>query len=648
MRKDNSTKSLLVLSLAMLATISRGGDWNIPVDAPLLTRWAKEVSPANALPEYPRPQMVRKEWLNLNGLWDYAITDKNRTSTSATYDGQILVPFCIESALSGVMKPFLPTQRLWYHRRFTIPASWDGQRVLLHFGAVDWETRVMLNGTNLGSHRGGYDAFSFDVTDALKPGKNDLVVEVDDPTDSSWQLHGKQKLHPGFAFMTAVSGIWQTVWLEPVADSYVDALRMVTDVNAGVLHLTINGRISPSPKKVVATVFDGTTPVATVTGTLGGELTSTVIANLAKFYKATSELATTTIDLPIPRAKSWSPDSPFLYNLNVTIEDADGKPIDRVNSYFGMRTLTKGKDAKGHERVYLNDKMLLLPGVLDQGYWPDGLYTAATDGALEFDLQAAKRLGVTIRKHVKIEPDRWYYWADVIGVLVMQDMPSGSEGDAHTDMPTSPEAADESQAEFNSLITQRWNHPSIICWVMFNEGWGQYNTLAFAKWAKELDPTRLIDEASGFPWHGGGDVADHHGGSAPSDGERIGITSEDGGWGLSSPGHDWQPQDKDETYRTYDSTTGGTRESLNRPGTMPAVDAVTKAWFTKKVVDLFQNLYRQSDEIGQTGDFVNNFVDQEIDCDGLFSYDRAVWKVDPDRVRAAARGEIGSANRIIR
>ena len=604
-----------------------------------MTQWAREVSPANALPEYPRPQLVRDTWQNLNGLWDYAITDKQVEKAPAAYEGRILVPYPIESALSGVMKPLLPTQRLWFHRRFTIPDSWAGQRVLLQFGAVDWETQVVLNGKDLGGHRGGYDAFFFDITDALRPGENDLVIRADDPTSSSWQLRGKQTLHPGGAAYTASSGIWQTVWLEPVPASHIETLHIVTDGIAGILHLTVGARITPQPAPVTVTVSDGMKTVATAEGMLGSQLTPAVLADL-KWYKATSSGASATLAIPIPNAHLWTPEDPFLYNLTITIHAVDGKGDDVVHSYAGLRSLSVGKDAKGNTRLFLNGKVTMLPMVLDQGFWPDGIYTAPTDAALRFDLDAEKELGVAVRKHVKMEPDRWYYWADKLGVLVLQDMPTGEEGNAATDRPTSPEAAAQCEMEMRALIAQRWNHPAIISWNMFNEGWGQHDTVATAAWARALDPTRLIDEASGFPWQGAGDICDCHGGVPPKSDTEISIDTENGSVGLKSPGHDWPGRLW--TPLTYDAATDGPA-SPRRNG-LYTLDASSKAWFTRWVRAMFHSLWANMDQTGQTGDSYCQITDVETEEDGLISYDRTVWKVDPDPIRLAAQGQSMRSN----
>lgn len=435
----------LALSLSALGRAAADAPWH-PANGPLMTRWAKLVSPTNALPQYPRPQMVRKEWQNLNGLWDYAVTDKGIVTAPASYDGQILVPFPIESALSGVMKAFLPTQRLWYRRTFNVPEAWQGKHLLLHFGAVDWDTEVWVNRRSLGTHRGGYDAFEFDITDRVnKAGPQEIAVGVTDPSETGWQLRGKQTLHPGGASYTAVSGIWQTVWLEPVSLSHIETLKMVTDADTGVLHLTVAARIKPGQAPVTVTVSDGAVPVATASGVLGSELSEEAKDTLLHWYKATSALTVTTLDIPIPKAHLWTPDDLFLYDLTVTVKGDDGS--DTVTSYAGMRSLRIGKDAKGNMRLYLNGKVTMLPMALDQGFWPDGIYTAPTDDALRFDLEALKTLGLFPRKHVKVEPERWYYWADKLGLLVLQDMPTGDEGNAATDLPTSPEAAAQCQTE---------------------------------------------------------------------------------------------------------------------------------------------------------------------------------------------------------
>ena len=626
---------LPLVALAVLASIqpaARAAEW-APVPGPLMTRWAAEVSPANALPEYPRPQMVRPRWANLNGLWDCAITDKSAAAPTE-FDGRILVPFPIESPLSGVKKPLRPDQRLWYRRTFAVPVDWRGGRVLLHFGAVDFEAAVSVNGKPVGSHRGGYDAFTLDITGALRPeGGQEVIVSVLDPTEAGPQLRGKQSLHPAGAFYTASSGIWQTIWIEPVGASSITSLKMIPDLKTGALRLTVEGSIAPVPLRVEVEAFDGETSVAKTAGTLGGEITPAVRENLVEFYKATATFASATVDVPIKNPKLWSPDRPFLYGLTVTLKDGGGKTLDTVKSYFGMRSVAVGSDADGHARPMLNGKPVLLAGVLDQGFWPDGVYTAPTDAALKFDIEAMKKLGLNaVRKHVKIEPDRWYYWCDTLGLLVLQDMPSGEgAGDPKTDRVLNPAAAAENRAEFGRLIGQRFNHPSIVAWVMFNEGWGQFDTLRIAAWAKQLDPTRLIDDASGFPHHGGGDVIDVHGGIPPIAPAQIGLDTESMGIGLFVPGHTW-PGDLWGTV-SYDPQTGEVT-----PGREPMNDA-SKAWYTRQVRTFFKSLHANAARTGHSGDFKVQLTDVEIESNGLLTYDRTVWKVDPAGIAPAARGK---------
>ena len=641
----HSTLIVLLCSLGFLAGPARADEWR-PIKGPLMTRWAKDVTPANALAEHPRPQMARDSWQNLNGLWDYTVTDKNQDHHPEKYVGKILVPYCIESALSGVMKPFLPTQKLWYRRTLDIPQAWMGQRLLLHFGAVDWQTKIYLNGREVGSHRGGYDEFTIELTPAVKKaGPQELIVEVLDPTDTSWQLHGKQTLHPAGCSYTATSGIWQTVWIEPVPlTTSIETIHAVPDLQAGVLRLTVTGRVGNDPLKLEANAFAGGKEISSATGSAGFELGPELRENKVQFYKNTGSWFTSDLVLPIKDVELWSPDHPFLYDLTVSLKK-DGTTLDIVKSYFGMRSLGKRLDRKGFTRFLLNGDPSLMVGALDQGFWPDGIYTAATDQALKYDIEIAKTAGLNIiRKHVKVEPDRFYYWCDKLGLMVLQDMPTGNDGDAKTDLPTSPEAAAQCELEKRTLIQQRWNHPSIIAWCPFNEGWGQHDTLRYASWIKELDPSRLVDEASGFPWHGAGDIQDNHGGTSKPNAREIGIVSENGGFGLATPGHDWPCEIW--TYHSYDSTTGGTIDALGsgmKGSRLPVADEKSRAWFTREVAKLYSDLWAQKDTNGMTGQFFCQLYDTESECDGLVSYDRAIWKVDPKVIRAAATGKLTTA-----
>lgn len=550
-------------------------DWQ-PAAGPLKTRWAKDVSPDHVLPEYPRPQMVRKDWLNLNGLWDIKLGDGT--------ESKILVPFAIESALSGVMKH---ADRVTYRRSFEIPKGWSGQQVLLHFGAVDWESKVTLNGKELGVHRGGYDAFSFDITEALKgEGAQEITVEVFDPTDLGGQPRGKQKLKPGSIMYTATTGIWQTVWLEPVPPSHIESLKIVPDVDESCLRLTVVGSGS-----VEAVASEDGKDIAQVTGQAGSEL-----------------------KLSIPNPKLWSPDSPHLYDLRVSLKSGD-KTVDSVTSYFGMRKIALGKDDKGVTRMMLNGKPVFQVGPLDQGFWPDGIYTAPTDEALRFDIAETKRLGFnTTRKHVKVEPDRWYYWCDKLGLLVWQDMPCGN---SYTNKPQ-PIDKPQFKSELLNMVKNRWNHPSIIMWVVFNENQGQHDTEALVAEVKALDPSRLVNNASGNYDKNCGDVIDKHsypGPESPKPEEnRAAVLGEFGGLGLPVDGHTW------------------TKKTWGYEGTKNIED------LTKGYEKLLGKAWELNSTDGLSAVIYTQLTDVETECNGLLTYDREINKVVPERAAAANSG----------
>ncbi len=552
-------------------------DWQ-PAAGPLKTRWTKDVSPTNALPEYPRPQMVRKDWLSLNGLWDIKLGDGT--------ESKILVPFAIQSALSGVMKH---ADRMTYRRSFEIPKGWSGQKVLLHFGAVDWESTVFVNGKKIGVHRGGYDAFSFDITDALKgEGAQEITVDVFDPTDLGGQPRGKQKLKPGSIMYTATTGIWQTVWLEPVAPAHIESLKIVPDVDESCLRLTVFGSGS-----VEAVASEDGKVIAQVTGQAGSEL-----------------------KLSIPSPKLWSPDSPHLYDLRVSLKSGD-KTVDAVTSYFGMRKIALGKDDKGITRMMLNGKPVFQVGPLDQGFWPDGIYTAPTDEALRFDIAETKRLGFnTTRKHVKVEPDRWYYWCDKLGLLVWQDMPCGN---SYTDK-QQPIDKPQFKSELVNMVKNNWNHPSIIMWVVFNENQGQHDTEALVAEVKALDPSRLVNNASGNDDKNCGDVIDKHsypGPESPKPEEnRAAVLGEFGGLGLPVDGHTW-------TKKTW-----GYEGTKNIEDLTSAYEKLLgKSWELNATAGLSAVIYTQ-------------LTDVETECNGLLTYDREINKVIPERAAAANSGKL--------
>ncbi len=584
---QNKTRYWVVICTALMVCSSMQAEWK-PADGPLMTRWAKEVSPDNAHPEYPRPQMVRKDWLNLNGLWEYAIRAKEDEWQPENFDGQILVPFPVESALSGVMKKVGERNRLWYRRTFKIPGKWKGQRILLHFGAVDWDTTVWVNGKELGNHRGGYDPFSFDITDALKKsGLQEIVLSVWDPTNAGSQPRGKQVKKPGGIMYTAVTGIWQTVWLEPVPGARIEGLKLTPDVERSRLVVELDSNYLSKSHGVEVTVLDGSKEVAKGHG----------------FRR---------IEVPIPNARLWSPEDPFLYGLRITLWLGleDPEKVDEVASYFGMRKISLEKDESGINRLFLNNESLFQYGPLDQGWWPDGLYTAPTDEALRYDIEVLKRLGCNmLRKHVKVEPARLYYWCDKLGLMVWQDMASGNN---KTD-------ADKKQFELElmRMIETFRNHPCIVMWVPFNEGWGQHDTPRYAELIKKLDPTRLVNEASGWANKESGDVRDIHSypgpAAPPVEEDRAAVLGEFGGLGLPVKGHTWQDE-KNWGYRSYE-----TREQL-----------------TNAYVALLSKL-RPMIGGGLCAAVYTQTTDVEVEVNGFMTYDRAMIKADAEKVAAANR-----------
>jgi hypothetical protein len=555
-----------------------------PAKAPLMTRWAAEVDPAHCHPEYPRPQLARSQWLNLNGLWDYALRPAS-SGPPENYDGGILVPFPVESALSGVMKPLGANEALWYRRTVRIPPAWKGRRIRLQFGAVDWRCKVMVNGREVGQHRGGYDRFGFDITDCLHwEEPEEIIVQDSDPTEGD-QPRGKQSLHPQGIFYSSNSGIWQTVWLEPVPVECIDGLGMTPDLDANALRLRVAVNSVAEDLRVEA--------VASADGTVAGSVSGPAGAELL---------------LPLPTPKLWSPDAPFLYDLKVTLRKS-GREADLVSSYFGMRQVGLAKDAQGIARITLNNKPLFQIGTLDQGFWPDGIYTAPTDDALRSDLAFLKAAGFNMtRKHVKIEPDRWYYWCDKLGLLVWQDMPSGNNATS--------EGQREFEAELLHMVKDLYNHPSIVLWVLFNEGWGQYDTPRLTQCLKAMDASRLVDDASGWADTHAGDIVDGHSYPGPppleSEARRATVAGEFGGLGMIPEGHCWSSS-RNWGYRMLpDAKALGDGYLL----------LMRQVWSLHHLHGLSAAVYTQT-------------TDVETECNGLLSYDRAVSKLDP-RVLAQA------------
>ena len=556
------------------------GDW-APVPGKILSKFAKDVDPENVWPQYPRPQMVRDNWTNLNGLWDYSITSQH-SSIPVEWDGEILVPFAAESALSGVKKTVTPDQRLWYHRTFKVDIE-ESDRILLHFDAVDWQSTIWVNGSEVGSHTGGNDPFTFDITDVAKDGTNELIVKVFDPTDKGYQPKGKQVLRPGGIMYTAVTGIWQTVWLESVPKDYIKSLKIVPDVDNECVNVTVDA--SAMRMVQITASYDGKEIIS---------------------KKAMSGAPT---KLAIPEPVLWDAGQPNLYDMEVKLLKND-EPIDTVTSYFGMRKIEMKKDAEGYNRLFLNGRALFQYGPLDQGWWPDGLYTPPTEEAMIYDIKVAQDFGMNmIRKHVKYECARWYYACDKMGMLVWQDMPAGETGKHQR-------AKDNYMNELKAMVDTLHNFPSIVMWIPFNEGWGQHETVQVVDWLQNYDPTRLINEASGWNDRGSGDISDMHNypgpNTRPAEENRICVLGEFGGLGMPVEGHTWQ-ENRNWGYVSYKNS-----------------EELTAAY-----VKLLTNM-RPLISVGLSAAVYTQTTDVEVEVNGLVTYDREVVKLDQPKAKEAA------------
>jgi Concanavalin A-like lectin/glucanases superfamily/Glycosyl hydrolases family 2, sugar binding domain/Glycosyl hydrolases family 2 len=672
-------RTRVLLPAALIATLCLGvgasgvaapvaaptGEWQ-PGTPPITTPWTHEVGPDNALPEYPRPQLVRKPWQSLNGVWQFAGAAEGEAPPFAEQLAErVLVPYPIESALSGIQRR---EDRMWYRRTFSVPSSWqvgNPQRLQLNFGAVDYDATVWVNGTEVATHRGGYDAFSVDVTDALryrpgsdrvllpgerKPflkrlepeqrrrlrratgpgspagsaltvrevrrlrldradrraldratervrvpaGPQELVVGVTDLTDNTWQPVGKQRNVPDRGiFYTSSSGIWQSVWMEPVAASHVEQLQMTPDIDEGILRLAAETS-GPDGLTIKAVAYAGDNAVGRASGPAGSVLR-----------------------VPVPNARLWSPDSPYLYDLTVQLLRR-GKTVDQVDSYFGMREVGTTQGADGKLYMTLNGEILFNLATLDQGFWPDGIYTAPTDEALRFDLAEHKRLGFNaVRKHIKVEPDRWYYWADRLGLMVWQDMPSMRTGGVPPE-----DARQEFERQLHEIIEEHRSWTSIVVWVPFNEGWGEWDLAATGRIADEVaaqDPSRLVNAHSGVNCcdshgdSGRGDIIDYHqyvGPAAPVPSEdRVAVDGEHGGFGLEVPDHMWFGEG-----HAYEMTP----------------DSAT---LTRRYVENQTDLLEIANRCGLSGSVYTQITDVEHEVNGFYTYDRQVEKMDFGQVR---------------
>lgn len=587
-------KKLFLSAVAVILSYPLLAQW-APAGDRIKTEWAEKVDPSNVLPEYPRPIMQRTEWQNLNGLWNYAIRPTGEPEPQ-TFDGEILVPFAVESSLSGVQKRVGDNNELWYNRNFTVPSKWKDKKILLHFGAVDWKADVWVNDIKVGQHTGGYTPFSFDITPALVKGENKLVVKVWDSTDRSYQPRGKQVNNPEGIYYTPVTGIWQTVWLEPVAPEYIENIKSTPNIDNGTL--TVDVSTQTRDAWIEIRVLDGDEVVSTAKALAGQPL-----------------------QLNIPNAKLWSPESPFLYNLEIALV-RNGKVIDQVSSYTAMRKYTTRRDKNGIVRLQLNNQDIFQFGPLDQGWWPDGLYTAPTDEALVYDIKKTKDFGFNmIRKHVKVEPARWYTHCDQLGIIVWQDMPSGGNSPRWinqryfdgVEAVRSPESEANYRKEWKEIIDYLYNYPCIGVWVPFNEAWGQFKTVEIAQWTKEYDPSRLVNPASGGNFYTCGDMIDLHNYPEPKlylyDAQRSTVLGEYGGIGLVVKGHIWEA-DRNWGYVQFNSSDEVTAEYIK---------------YAKQLKDL---IYK-----GFSAAVYTQTTDVEGEINGLMTYDRKVVKMNEEQIR---------------
>lgn len=579
-----------------------------PAGNRLMTTWGESLNPDKVWETYPRPIMQRQQWKGLNGLWDYAIVNINDKEPEE-YQGEILVPFCAESALSGVGKEVGSDNALWYKRSFSIPSDWKNRNIMLNFDAVDWECRVWVNGIYVGAHTGGYTPFSFDITPALNArGNNELVVRVWDPTDKGPQPRGKQVCKPNGVWYTSVTGIWQTVWLEPVSPTHISALRILPDIDCNTLSVTPEVKGIGDNAIVTVIVKDKDRAIASGRSLYGEPVL---------------------IDMPAD-VQLWSPDNPKLYDLDIILS-VNGDVVDKVQSYVAMREYSIKRDADGIVRLQLNNSDLFQFGTLDQGWWPDGLYTPPSHEAMIFDIDKTKDLGFNmIRKHIKVEPPTWYTHCDEVGIIVWQDMPSGDvvgpwqqfqyyDG---VELQRSEFSEQTYRKELNEIMDELYNYPCIGMWIPFNEGWGQFKTVEIAEWTKKKDPSRLVNASSGGNFFHCGDILDLHNYPAPDmflyDAQRATVLGEFGGMALPVEGHLWKP-DSNWGYIQFKS---------------PAELTDTYVEY----IDKLKNLVPR----GFSAGVYTQPTDVEIEVNGLMTYDRKVVKVDEKRVRESNKALINS------
>ena len=599
----NMKKTLLVCC-ALALTVCAQAQWK-PAGDKIKTKWAEQINPKNVLPEYPRPQLERTDWVNLNGEWEYAIKPKGEVEPKS-FDGNILVPFAVESSLSGVQKEVGDMNELWYKRTFSVPANWKNKDIVLNFGAVDWKADVFINDILIGSHQGGFTPFSFNITPYLN-GKNNqkLVVRVWDPSDKGYQPRGKQTSNPEGIWYTPVTGIWQTVWLEPVATNHITSVKSIPNIDNGTMNVTVGTSVPCNTSIVEVNLLDKGQVVASAKGIQGKELR-----------------------LAVQNPALWDTSNPYLYDMKVSLVK-DGKVLDNVKSYTAFRKISAKRDANGVMRMQLNNKNLFHYGPLDQGWWPDGLYTAPTDEALLYDIIKTKEWGFNmIRKHVKVEPSRWYYHCDKEGILVWQDMPSGDMGNhwaphtynGGTDKNRSAASVANYYQEWKEIMDLCVSHPSVVVWVPFNEAWGQFDTEKVTEWTKGYDPSRLVNPASGGNHRACGDILDLHNYPGPSmflyDPQRVTVLGEYGGIGLPLENHLW-----------WNKRNWGYVQFKNR-------DEVT-AEYVK-----YANELKGMVDRGFSAAVYTQTTDVEGEVNGLMTYDRKEIKINEAAVKKANQSVI--------
>ena len=600
----NRISIVFILVLLLQYSFIQAQNW-APVPGQIMTNWANDVTPENVWKEYPRPQMVRTDWLNLNGLWDFEITERDTNKIAINYARKILVPFCVESALSGIKETITGKQQMIYRRFFSIPSHWNQKHLILHFEAVDYEAKVWVDGKYVGIHKGGYDHFQFDIAGFLnKDEKHEIKLVVWDPTNEGSQPIGKQAL-PAIrnrTKYTATSGIWQTVWLEPTNEVAIESIKIIPNIDNGTISLQTKVVGATQGARIKIQAFDQGKEIASSIAAIGEP-----------------------VSLQLNQPKLWSPTNPFLYDFKLSLIN-DGKVVDEVSSYFGMRKISMGRDQEGYMRILLNNEIIYQLGPLDQGYWPDGILTPASDQALRYDIAYLKKIGANMdRMHMKVQPERWYYHCDQLGILVWQDMVSPTKFiDTKSNLNPS-----DFELEHNITVDQLYNHPSIIQWVLFNESWGQYDTERLTAALKAKDPTRLVINASG--WHDKkvGDIRDFHDYTihpavalVNKNDDRAMVLGEAGGIDLLIPGHLWTPDLK-----------GGTKIKTDwsidfKKGIVKSSDELIEKY---KILldDLFQ-----LKKYGLNAVVYTQTSDVEDEISGWMTYDRKVSKL-PETTFAA-------------